>query len=679
MKKLDELCINTIRTLTIDAIQKANSGHPGMPMGAAPMAYVLWNQFLKHNPKNPLWYNRDRFILSAGHGSMLLYSLLHLTGYPLALSQLKNFRQWHSLTPGHPERELTAGVEVSTGPLGQGFANGIGIAIAQAYLAAHYNRPGFNIIDYYTYAIVSDGDLMEGVTAEAASLAGHLKLGKVIYLYDDNRITLSSSTQLAFTEEVQQRFKAYGWHTQVVKDGNDLKKIGTAIQKARAEKNKPSLILIRTQIGHGSPRKQGTYKIHGAPLGEEEIELTKHNLKWPLKPKFYIPAQVKKHFQKAITSGKKAENQWNKLLKTYAKKFPDLYKELHLLMRAKLRKNWDAHVPFFPADPKGMATRDASGKVMNAIGTSLPGFIGGSADLNESTKTALTNLGNFEHPSTAKGDLQGAEEGGWNYAGRNIFYGVREHAMGAISNGIATVKGMLPYAATFLTFSDYMRPPIRLAALSKLHVVFVFTHDSIGVGEDGPTHQPIEHIASLRAIPDLIVIRPADANETAVAWEVAIETENQPIALLLTRQKVPTLDRTHYASAEGLCRGAYILEDAADGKPELILIATGSEVSLIVAAKEKLKSTRIRLVSMPSWELFEKQSQEYQDSVLPPLVTARLVVEAGIAQGWERYAGEQGKILSIENYGQSAPGEIVLEKNGFTVDHVYQKALALLK
>lgn len=680
-QSLDELCINTIRMLSIDAVQKADSGHPGLPLGAAPMAYLLWTHFLKHNPTNPAWYDRDRFVLSAGHGSMLLYSLLHLTGYTIPMAQIKQFRQWGSITPGHPESELTPGVETTTGPLGQGFANGVGMAIAEAYLAARYNRPGFKIIDHFTYGIVSDGDLMEGVASEAASLAGHLKLGKLIYLYDNNHMTLSASTHIAFTEDRQKRFDAYGWHTQVVNDGNNLDAIQAAIEAAHQATDRPSLILIKTILGYGSPHKQNTFEAHGSPLGEEEVKLTKQTLGWPEKPDFYVPPQAQKHFRKAIVDGKQAEKKWNTKLSTYTKKYPTLAKEFHQLINGKFKKSWNKNIPHFPADEKGLATRDASGTVMQAINPNLPGFIGGSADLNPSTKTELINFGNFENPTTAAGDLQGSVGGGWNYAGRNVYYGVREHAMGAISNGLATFNGIIPFASTFLIFSDYMRPPIRLAALMKLQVIYVFTHDSIALGEDGPTHQPVEQLANLRAIPHLTVIRPADANETAVAWQVAIETQHNPTALIFTRQKVPTLDRKQYASAEGLRRGAYILADAPKGKPAIILIATGSEVSLIVAAKKKLQIQKIpvRLVSMPSWELFAAQSQQYRDSVLPPSITVRLGVEAGVAQGWERYIGDGGDMISVEDFGASAPGPIVMQHYGLNIENVCKRALALLK
>lgn len=679
--KLDELCINTIRTLSIDAVQKANSGHPGLPLGAAAMAYVLWTEFLKHNPSNPSWYNRDRFVLSAGHGSMLLYSLLHLTGYDLPMEQIKQFRQWDSITPGHPEYELTPGVEVTTGPLGQGFANGVGMAIAEAYLAARYNRSNLTLFDYFTYGIVSDGDLMEGIASEAASLAGHLKLGKLIYLYDNNHITLSASTNLTFSEEVAKRFDAYGWHTQNINDGNDLKAIYQAILKAKQVTNQPSLILVKTHIGYGSPHKQDTFEAHGSPLGSEEVKLTKQNLGWPSDTSFYIPDKALGHFRKALVQGRKLEKEWQAIFSSYRKEYPKQAEEISLLTKGALAKKWDSNIPSFAPDSKGLATRDASHKVMQAISPNLPGFIGGSADLNPSTKTELVNFGNFENPTIAKGDLQGIVDGGCDYAGRNIFYGVREHAMGGISNGLSTVTGFIPFAATFLTFSDYMRPTIRLAAIMKIGVIYVFTHDSIGLGEDGPTHQPIEQLASLRAIPGLILIRPADANETAVAWRIAIESRHNPVALILTRQAVATLDRKIYASAEGVCRGAYILADPPKGKPVIILIATGSEVGLIVEAAKKLLKEKIpvRIVSMPSWELFEAQTQNYRESILPPSITLRLAVEAGVSQGWERYIGDKGGIISMKSFGASAPGPIVMQHFGFTVENVCKQAKLLLK
>jgi len=679
-KSIDITCVNTIRALSIDMIQKANSGHPGLPLGAAPMAYVLWNYFLRYNPKNPDWYNRDRFVLSAGHGSALLYSLLHLAGYQVSLEQLQQFRQWGSITPGHPEYGLTPGVEITTGPLGQGFANGVGMAIAEANLAARYNDADHKLIDHYTYGIVSDGDLMEGVAAEAASLAGHLHLGKLIYLYDDNHITLASSTQLAFTEDRAARFAAYGWHTQVIEDGNDLDAIHQAILAAQQETECPSLILVKTIIGYGSPHKEGTFAVHGSPLGVEEVKLTKQRLNWPEEPLFYIPEEVKQHFAKTAVEGAQLETRWDAVLKNYQGKHPEQANELQQLMQGELPPHWDENIQQFPSDAKGMATRVASGKVMQDINPNLPGFIGGSADLNPSTHTALINFGNLEAPKTKIGDLQGELDGGWDYSGRNLFYGVREHAMGAIANGIATFKGMLPFTATFFTFSDYMRPTLRLAALMHLKVIFIFTHDSIGLGEDGPTHQPVEQLASLRAIPGLIVIRPADANETAAAWRVTIAKPNCPIALVLSRQAVPTLDRNKYPSADGLQKGAYILVDAENGKPDIILLASGAEVDLIIAAQQKLLQQNIaaRVVSMPSWELFAEQPQEYRDRVLPPSISKRLAVEAGCSQGWWYYLGDHGDIISIEKFGASAPGPIVMKEYGFTVDNVCERALALL-
>ncbi|WP_079989482.1 transketolase [Candidatus Protochlamydia phocaeensis] len=676
---LDQLCVNTIRFLSVDAVEKANSGHPGLPLDAAPMAYVLWTRIMHYNPQNPEWYNRDRFILSAGHGSALLYSMLHLTGYNLPLDQIKSFRQWESLTPGHPERGLAPGVEVSTGPLGQGFGNGVGLAIAEAYLAARYNRPGHEIINNYVYSIVSDGDLMEGIASEAASLAGHLKLGRLIYLYDDNEVTLSASTQVTFTEDRAQRFEAYGWQTIKVEDGNDLEAIEDAIRAAQQDKERPSLILVRTQIGFGAPNKQGSFEAHGSPLGKEETKLAKENLKWPVDPPFYIPEEAKQHFHKAIEKGKKAEQDWNERWKAYEKAFPDLAKELKFIIDQKLPPNWNKGIQPFPADAKGMATRVSSGKVLNMIAPNLPALIGGSADLNPSTHTVINKGGTFESPLTDFGDRQGAIEGGWNYAGRNIQFGVREHAMGSILNGMAAYGGLIPYGSTFLTFSDYMRPPIRLASLMDLQVLFIFTHDSIALGEDGPTHQPIEHLASLRAIPHLIVIRPADANETAVAWQVSIELHKKPIALILTRQNVPTLDRTRYASADGLRKGAYVLSEP-EQEANFILIATGSEVGLIVNAQQKLAEQKIyaRLVSMPSWELFEAQPQEYKDSVLPPALKARLAVEAGVRQGWDRYVGDKGDMIGIDRFGASAPGDVVMKEYGFSVDNVVKRAMEVM-
>jgi transketolase len=678
-RAIEQLCINTIRTLSMDAVQKANSGHPGAPMGLAPAAYVLWTRFLKHNPANPSWSDRDRFILSAGHGSMLLYSMLHLTGYDVPLEQIKQFRQWGSRTPGHPERELTPGVETTTGPLGQGFGNGVGMAIAEAYLAAHYNRPGSEIVNHFTYAIVSDGDLMEGVAAEAASLAGHLKLGKLIYLYDNNRISLAGATDLSFSEDVAERFDAYGWHTEDVEDGNDIDAIERALSRAHAEISRPSLILLRTHIAYGSPGKQDSFEAHGSPLGEAEVKRTKEKLGWPAEPAFYLPDDALARFREALGKGQKAESEWRERFSAYAEKFPVLAKEFEQAFSAEPPAGWDEAIPAFPADPKGVATRFASGKVLSAIAPKLPTLIGGSADLNPSTYTVLANLGDFECPDRAFADSQGSAGGDWSYAGRNIHFGVREHAMGAACNGMAAHGGVIPFASTFLIFSDYLRPSIRLAALMELGVIYVFTHDSIGVGEDGPTHQPVEQLAALRAIPRLIVIRPGDANETAEAWRVAIESRSHPVALALSRQNVPTLDRSKFAAADGLRRGAYVLADAPGGKPELILIGTGSELSLVVAARERLAEQGIgtRVVSMPSWELFDQQPRDYRDSVLPPAVRARLAVEAALPMGWHRYVGDGGDVIGVERFGASAPGNVVLEKFGFTVAHVVERAAAL--
>jgi transketolase len=680
-RALDESCIDTLRFLSIDAVQRANSGHPGLPMGAASAAYILWTRFLKHNPANPGWIDRDRFVLSAGHGSMLLYSLLHLTGYAVSLEQIERFRQWGSITPGHPERGLTPGVEVTTGPLGQGFANGVGMAIAEAHLAARYNRAGFDIIDHFTYAIVSDGDLMEGVAAEAASLAGHLKLGKLIYLYDDNRVTLSAGTDITFSEDRARRFDAYGWHTQSIGDGNDLAAIDGALRAARAKTTRPSLILVQTHLGYGSPAKQDTFEAHGSPLGVDEVRATKRNLGWPEEPPFFIPEHALAHFRRAIERGARDEAAWNGRWAAYAQAFPDLARELEQVLRAELPANWDADVPIFPADAKGMATRVASGKVMNAIAPRVPALIGGSADLDPSTFTALAGFGDFEAAGASARDRQGSDGGGWSLTGRNLHFGVREHAMGAILNGLAAHGGTVPFGATFLIFSDYMRPPMRLAALMGLHVLYVFTHDSIALGEDGSTHQPVEQLAGLRSVPRLVVIRPCDANETAVAWRVALETRDRPVALILTRQHVPTLDRREFAAAGGLRRGAYVLADAPDAKPDLILIAAGSEVGLIVAAARELRARNVhaRIVSMPSWELFDAQPVEYRDAVLSPSTRARLAVEAGASQGWHRYVGDHGDVLGVDRFGASAPGDVLLREYGLTVENVCKRALAVLE
>ena len=676
---LDQQCIDTLRFLSVDMVEKADSGHPGLPLGAAPMAYTLWTRQLKHHPANPLWADRDRFVLSAGHGSALPYSLLYVTGYALSLDDIKQFREWGSKTPGHPERGHTPGIEVTTGPLGQGMANAVGMAIGEEHLAARYNREGHNVIDHHTWALVSDGDLMEGVASEAASLAGHLKLGKLVCLYDDNYVTLSAGTDITFSEDRAKRFEAYGWQTIAVADGNDLVAIGAALDEARADTTRPSLILVRSHIGYGSP-EQDSYKSHGSPLGAEDTKKTKEKLGWPVEPPFIVPAPALAHFREALDHGAKAEADWNGRMEAYAKAFPELAKELQVRLRGELPAGWDADIPVFPADAKGIATRVAGGKVMNAIAPKLPALFGGSADLDPSTHTNLKGFGDFNPPLQPVEDAEGSDAGGWSRAGRNLHFGVREHAMGAIVNGLAAHGGFVPFGSTFLIFSDYMRPAIRLAALMGVHVVHVFTHDSIGLGQDGPTHQPVEQLASLRAIPNLTVIRPGDANETAVAWKVVLESKDHPVLLVLTRQDVPTLDRNRYASADGVRKGAYVLSDAKDGKPSLILIATGSEVGLIVAAAERLQGEGIavRCVSMPSWELFDAQPQSYRDQVLPPNVPARLAVEMGVSQGWCRYIGASGDMLGVDRFGASAPGEVVMREYGFTVDNVVARAKAVL-
>jgi len=676
----ESILVNTIRFLSVDAVEKANSGHPGLPMGAAAMAYVLWTRFLKHNPSNPAWFDRDRFVLSAGHGSMLLYSLLHLTGYDVPLDQIKRFRQWGSMAAGHPERGLAPGVETTTGPLGQGFANGVGMAMAEAFLAARYNRPGFSIIDHFTYGIVSDGDLMEGVASEAASLAGHLGLGKLVYLYDDNGITLAGSTDLTFDEDVGKRFEAYGWDVQVVPDGNDTAAVERAIAAARAETRRPSLIVVRTHIGYGAPRKQDTFEAHGSPLGEDEVRRAKEDLGWPLDPPFYVPDEALAYFRQAVDRGKAAERAWDERFARYEREHPDPARELRRAMCGELPEGWDAGIPDFPADARnGVATRVAFGKVLNAVAARVPTLVGGSGDLNPSTHTALAGLGDFQNPRHERGRGLGAVGGQWGYDGRNIAFGVREHAMAAAANGMAAHGGVFPYCATFFAFSDYMRPAIRLAAIMGLPVLFIFTHDGIGLGEDGTTHQPIEHLASLRAMPGLVVIRPADANEAAVAARVALETRNRPVAIVLTRQDVPVIDRSRCARADGLRHGAYVLSDVPDGRMDVILVATGSEVSLALAAQEILGGRGIaaRVVSMPSWELFEEQPRECRESVLPPSVPARLAIEAGASFGWCRWVGEGGDVLGIDRFGSSAPGAVLMREYGFTPENIAERALAL--
>jgi transketolase len=681
--ELDRLCINTIRALSIDAVQRAESGHPGLPLGMAPAAYVLWTRFMRYNPKHPKWTNRDRFLLSAGHGSMLLYSLLHLTGYDLPLEEIENFRQWGSKTPGHPEYGLTPGVEITTGPLGQGFANGVGMAMGAAHLAAKFNKDAFSIIDHYVYAIVSDGDLMEGVASEAASLAGHLKLGKLIYLYDDNHVTIEGFTKLAFSEDVPKRFEAYGWHTSVVEDGNDLEAIERAIRDAQSVSDRPSLISVKTIIGYGMPTA-GTRKAHSDAPGADAVRETKRHLGWPEDKDFYIPDEALKHFREAVERGARQEAEWNELVERYGQQHEELGRAWRTLMAGELPEGWEEKLPTF-ADAKPMATRAASGEVINALASTMPMLIGGSADLGPSTNTDIKESGSFEAGT---------------YDGRILHFGVREHVMGATMTGMSLNGGLIPFGGTFMCFSDYMKPAIRLAALSEVQVIYIFTHDSIGLGEDGPTHQPIEQLAGLRAIPHLYVIRPADPHEVREAWRVAILRRDAPTALVLTRQKVPVLDRKLYASAEGLRRGAYILAEAtftgarpvaADAAPdfvenepvtpELIIIATGSEVSLALEARERLQQdgTPTRVVSMPCWELFETQDQSYRDTIMPPNVTARLSIEAGARLGWDRYVGPAGDCIALARFGASAPGDVALRELGFNVENVVKRARALLQ
>ncbi len=661
---IDQLCINTIRTLSVDMVQQANSGHPGLPLGAASMAYVLWTRFLKFNPQNPNWPDRDRFILSAGHGSALQYALLHLTGYDLSIEEIKRFRQWESKTPGHPEYGMTPGVEATTGPLGQGFAMGIGMAIAERFLASDFNKPGFPIVDHHIYSIVSDGDMMEGVSSEAASLAGHLKLGKIIYLYDDNKISIEGSTDLAFTENVGARFQAYGWHVTRVSDGNNLEAIQAAIEEAQHETSRPSLVIVRTHIGYGSP-KQDSASAHGEPLGEEALKATKDRLEWPSDKRFYIPKEALTHFQKCVERGQDLEKQWDTQMNDYSGEFPEEAERFLRQVRGDLPENWDSEVPVFKPEDKPEATRVSSGKVLNAIAKKVPNIIGGSADLSPSTKTIISGDG-----------AQAPDQS----SGRNIHFGVREFGMGAIVNGMALHGGVIPYGATFFVFTDYMRPAIRLAAIMNIHSIFVFTHDSVALGEDGPTHQPVEHLASLRAMPNLCLIRPADANETAEAWRIAMRSKG-PVALILTRQSLPILDRKKFASASLLERGAYVLSDSQQD-PSLIMIASGSEVNLALKAQDTLlkeHNIATRVVSMPSWDLFEKQPREYIDQVLPPQIQARLAVEAGSSLGWEKWVGSRGKVISIDKFGASAPGSVVLSHYGFNVENVVEKALELVQ
>ncbi len=662
--ELDQQAINTLRFLSVDAIQKANSGHPGMPMGCAPIAYTLYSNFMNHNPKNPKWLNRDRFILSAGHGSMLLYGILHLCGYDVSMDDLKNFRQWNSKTPGHPEFGHTPGVETTTGPLGQGFANAVGMAIAEEHLAAQFNKEEYKILDHFIYGICSDGDLMEGLSHEAASIAGHLKLGKLIFLYDNNHISIDGSTSLSFSEDIEKRFLSYEWQALKVDDVNDLEKLNAAITEAQNETDRPSLIICNTHIGFGSPNKQDTSAVHGSPLGEEEVKLTKKNLNWPEDKTFFIPDEVTELFKTVIDEGNKKEEKWNDLFEEYKNKYPEDAKLFTDLMNGNYGDEWKKHLPHFNADEKPIATRSSSGKTLNAIAETLPALFGGSADLHPSTNTYMNDYGSLSSE---------------NYGARNIHYGIREHGMASILNGMAIYGGVIPFGATFFVFSDYLRPAIRLASLSKIRPIYVFTHDSIGLGEDGPTHQPVEHLAALRAIPNVVVIRPADANESVYAWQAAIEHKGSPVALILTRQKLQVIDNSKYAGAENLLKGAYTLKES-ENDLRLILMASGSEVELILSTAEKLEAEGIgtRVVSFPSWELFEAQPVEYKESVFPKNLKARVSVEAGVKQGWEKYIGDEGVSISIERFGSSAPYKTIFENYGFTADNVYKTAKQLL-
>jgi transketolase len=665
-KSIDELCVDTIRTLAIDAVQKANSGHPGLPLGAAPMAYVLWSRYLKHNPRDPEWPDRDRFVLSAGHGCMLWYCLLYLTGYDVSLDDLKAFRQWGSRTPGHPEYGLTPGVEATTGPLGQGTANAVGMAIAERYLARRFNRPGHEIVNHRTFAIVSDGDLMEGISNEASSLAGHLGLGKLTFLYDSNQVSLDGPTSMAFTEDVGRRYEAYGWQVLRVEDGNtDLDAIDGALSAAERETRRPTLIIVRTTIGYGSPNKSGTSEAHGSPLGPEEVVLTKKSLGWdPEQQPFYVPDDALAHFRTAVERGKQSHFEWSRAFEEWATANRELAEEWRRDLAGELPIGWDADLPKWKAGEKE-ATRAAAGKVLNLLAERVPALLGGDADLSVSTSTKLKSEEDFD---------------GQTGEGRNLHFGVREHAMAGIANGMAYHGGIRPFVATFFCFSDYMRPSVRLSAVAELPVIFVWTHDSVGLGEDGPTHQPVEHLMSLRAMPNFTVIRPADPNEAAEAWRVAMQHSDGPVGLVLSRQKLPVIDPAKYAAPSGLARGAYVVAEGSRGSPRLILIATGSEVSLALEAREMLELDGIstRVVSMPSWELFAKQDPAYRDQVLPASVPARLSIEAGAKLGWERWVGDRGDSIGLERFGASAPGEVVLKELGFSVENVVAKAKTLV-
>jgi len=682
MSDRDDLCINALRMLAVDTVQKAESGHPGMPMGAAVLAYVLWTRYLRHSPAQPSWPDRDRFVLSAGHASALLYSLLHLTGYDLTLDDLKRFRQWESRTPGHPERDCAPGVEVSTGPLGQGLGNALGLAMAERWLAETFNRPGHDIVDHRTWVLASDGDMMEGISSEVASLAGTLRLGRLNVLYDANQVTLSATTDLTFTEDVGGRFEVCGWHVQRI-NGMDVDAVDAALGAARAD-DRPSLIVARTHIGYGSPKKQDTFGAHGEPLGPDEVRATKRALGWPEEPAFHIPDEARAVFRAALDRGAALEAEWQRRVGAHRGAEPDAGNAFARAVAGELPEGWQERLPAFTPRDGDVATRDAGGKVLNALAGVVTNLVGGSADLNPSTKTAMAGLGDFEsphHPSTAPGapKTQGATGGVWGYAGRNVHFGVREHAMAAAVTGLAVHGGIVPYASTFLSFSDYMRPSIRLASLSKAHVIYVWTHDSLALGEDGPTHQPVEHLASLRSIPGMLVVRPSDATETVEAWRVALSHRDGPVGLVLTRQKLPVIDRTALAPASGLAKGGYVLAEHG-AAPDVIVIATGSEVSLALAAHEVLGRDGIasRVVSMPSWELFEAQPRAYRDAVLPPHVRARVSVEAASPFGWERYVGLEGVIIGVDRFGASAPGPVLMREYGFTAEHIVAAAKTLL-
>ena len=677
---IERQCVNALRFLAVDAVERANSGHPGLPLGAAPVAHVLWSRFLRHDPRDPRWPDRDRFVLSAGHGSALLYALLHLHGYDLPLAELRAFRQWGSKAPGHPESHLTPGVEVTTGPLGQGIANAVGLAIAERHLAGVFNRPGHEIVNHRTFALAGDGDFMEGISYEACALAGHLRLGRLVVVYDSNDICLAGTTSLSTSEDVAARFAAAEWSVETVRDGNDLRAMEAALRSAVATDDRPHLLIVKTTIGYGAPTRQNTYSAHGSPLGKDEVAAAKRALGWPEAPEFFVPDGVRTRFAEIARAGADAHKEWQGRFDAYRSAQPELASEFDRRANGRLPSGWGRELPTFDADPKGLPTRKASETILQAAATALPELLGGSADLNPSTLTWLKGRGDFEHPGTRPADVQGAVGGPWDYTGRNLHFGVREHAMGAVANGLAAHGGILPYASTFLVFSDYLRPAIRVAALAGYRTIFVFTHDSIGVGEDGPTHQPIEQIASLRLIPNLLVLRPADANETVEAWRLAIERAGGPTVLALSRQALPTFDRTEVAAATGVRRGAYVLWES-HPSPHLLLIASGSEVSLALDAAQRLAAdgVRTRVVSMPSWELFEQEAETYRTSVLPADVTARVSIEAGRTTGWERYVGPRGVAIGVDRFGSSAPGPEVFSHFGITVEAIVQRARGILK